>query len=344
MLLGFLNGIPDMLLSRQNLVLGIADLIINRQKSMVYELVKGMFQKIARSPALAMKIRASIERRVAARTATGAIKGKFKFMSLLERARLGLSWGKTSAKLGENTGAKLAQEAGTRFNVTQALGKAAAQAGSATVSAGKFAGSLAKGLVTDPVMVVAVVGMALDSKNVGNFALLTQTSDMLVERNAQLKTVAETTVDCSANPLGPKCPPSPGAVPLPGPAPPPKAGRFPRFLGPHDLMPVEAMFADLETTIKSLVDIPSDPKGGLKTTIDMIPSSTYLDVKNSLTALYNSIDIAVAGMESPFIYTSPASQTIVQNAIKALKDKPQTTLLDVVINRLEIIFLMQGIV
>ena len=343
-LLNFLEGIPDMLLNRQNLVLAIADLIINKQKSMVYELVKGLFQKIARSPALVMKIRASIQRRVAARTATGAIRGKFKFMSLLERARLGLSWGKTSAKLGENTGAKLAQEAGTRFNVAGALGKAAAQAGSATVSAGKLAGSLARGLVTDPLMVVAVTGMALDSKNVGNFARLTQTSDMLVERNAQLKLVAEATVDCSADPLGPKCPPSPGAVPAPGPAPPPKAGRFPRFLGPHDLMPVEAMFADLETNISSLVGDPSGPKGPLKITIDMIPSSTYLDVKNSLTALYNSIDITVAGMESPFIYTSPASQTIVQNAIKDLKSKPTTTLLAVVINRLEIIFLMQGVV
>jgi hypothetical protein len=346
-LLVFLTGIPDMLLTRQNLVLAIADLIINRQKSMVYELVKGMFQKIARVPALSMKIKASIERRVAARTATGAIRGKFKFMSLLERARLGLSWNKTSAKLGENTGAKLTQEAGTRFNVAGALGKATAQSARATVSAGKLAGGLARGLVTDPLMVAAVIGMALDSKNVGNFAQLTQTSDMLVERNSQLKIVAETTVDCSANPLGPKCPPSPGAAPAPGPAPPPKAGRFPRFLGPHDLMPVEAMFADLETNILSLVGDPSDPKGGLKTTIDMIPSSTYLDVKNSLTALYNSIDItnpAVDGVLSPFIYTSPASQTIVQNAINTLKSKPKTTLLDVLINRLEIIFLMQGIV
>jgi hypothetical protein len=346
-LLNFLEGIPDMLLNRQNLVLAIADLIINRQKSMVYELVKGMFQKIARVPALSMKIKASIERRVAARTATGAIKGKFKFMSLFERARLGLSWGKTTTKLGENTGAKLAQEAGTRINVAEALGKAAAQSARATVSAGKFAGSLARGLVTDPLMVVAVTGMALDMTDPLRFAQITQTSDMLVERNDQLKTTAEATVDCSANPLGPKCPPSPGAAPAPGPAPPPKAGRFPRFLGPHDLMPVEAMFADLETNIYSLVGDPSDPKGGLKTTIDMIPSSTYLDVKNSLTALYNSIDItnpAVDGVLSPFIYTSPASQTIVQNAINTLKSKPKTTLLDVLINRLEIIFLMQGIV
>lgn len=347
MLLGFLNGIPDMLLSRQNIVLAIADLIINKEKSMVYDLVKGMFQRVARLPALASRISASIERRVAARTATGAIRGKFKFMSLFERARLGLSWGKTASKLGEDTGAKLAREAGTRINVAEILGRAAAQSARATVSAGKFAGSLAKGVVTDPLMVVAAAGMALDMTDPLKFAQITQTSDMLVERNDQLKATAEITVDCSANPFGPKCPPSPGAAPAPGPAPPPKAGRFPRFLGPHDLMPVEAMFADLATNIYSLVGDPSDPKGGLKTTIDMIPSSTYLDVKNSLTALYNSIDLtnpAVDGVLSPFIYTSPASQTIVQNAIKALKDKPKTTLLDVVINRLEIIFLMQGIV
>jgi hypothetical protein len=351
MLLDFLNGIPDMLLNRQNLVLAIADLIINRQKSMVYELVKGMFQKIARVPALASKISASIERRVAARTATGAIRGQFKFMSLFERARLGLSWGKTSAKIGEDVGAKLTQEAGSRFAVKEALQVARAAAFNATrtvaLNSAKLAGGLAAGIVTDPLMIAAGVGLVLDMKNVGNYAQITQTSDMLDERNDQLKKTAEVTVDCSANPFGPKCPPSPGAAPAPGPAPPPKAGRFPRFLGPHDLMPVEAMFADLATNIYSLVGDPSDPKGGLKTTIDMIPSSTYLDVKNSLTSLYNSIDLtnpAVDGVLSPFIFTSPASQTIVQNAIKALKDKPKTTLLDVIINRLEIIFLMQGIV
>jgi len=347
MLLNFLNGIPDMLLSRQNLVLAIADLIINKEKSMVYDLVKGMFQRVARLPALASRISASIERRVAARTATGAIRGKFKFMSLFERARLGLSWGKTASKLGEDTSAKLAKEAGTRINVAEVLGRAAAQSARATVSAGKFAGSLAKGVVTDPLMVVAVTGMALDMTDPLKFAQITQTSDMLVERNDQLKATAEITVDCSANPFGPKCPPSPEAAPAPGPAPPPKAGRFPRFMGPHDLMSVEAMFADLATNIYSLVGDPSDPKGGLKTTIDMIPSSTYLDVKNSLTALYNSIDLtnpSVDGALSPFIYTSPASQTIVQNAINTLKSKPKTTILDVIINRLEIIFLMQGIV
>lgn len=347
-LLNFLDGIPDMLLNRQNLVLAIADLIINKEKSMVYELVKGMFQRIARAPALASKISASIERRVAARTATGAIRGKFKFMSLFERARLGLNWGKTSAKIGEDVGAKLTQEAGSRFATREALQVARAAAFNATrtvaLNTTKLAGSLAVGIATDPLMIAAGVGLVLDMTDPLKFAQITQTSDMLDERNDQLKKTAEVTVDCSANPFGPKCPPSPGAAPAPGPAPPPKVGRFPRFLGPHDLMPVEAMFADLETTIKSLVGIPSDPKGGLKTTIDMIPSSTYLDVKNSLTALYNSIDITVAGMESPFIYTSPASQTIVQNAINTLKSKPKTTLLDVVINRLEIIFLMQGVV
>ena len=346
-LLIFLTEIPDMLLTRQNAVMAIADLIINKEKSLVYDLVKGMFQRVVRLPELASKLSASIERRVAARTATGAIRGKFKFMSLLERARLGLSWGKTTSKLGENTSAKLVQEVGTRFNAAEALGRAAAQAGRATVSAGKLAGSLAAGIVTDPLMIAMATGMALDSKNVGNYAVLTQTSDMLNERNDQLKITAEATVDCTANPLGPKCPPSPGAAPAPGPAPPPKAGRFPRFLGPHDLMPVEAMFAGLETKIYSLVGDPSDPKGGFKTTIDMIPSSTYLDVKNSLTALYNSIDITKPDVDAgkvPFIYTSQGSQTIVQTAISTLKTKPKTTLLDVVINRLEIIFLMQGVV
>jgi hypothetical protein len=82
-LMNFLEAIPEMLTSRTTIVQLIADFLINREKSIISGLTRSMFEKVAKLPQLSSRISASIERRLVARSATGAIKGRFKFMSLL---------------------------------------------------------------------------------------------------------------------------------------------------------------------------------------------------------------------------------------------------------------------
>jgi hypothetical protein len=345
----FLDGLLSALLSEATVVQLIADLIVHGGDSMVGSLVKKLAEKIAKLPALEEKISSSISKRWAERTMTGSIKYRFPTLDVLKRARLGLSWGKESTKLGENVASELKSAAGASFDVTSAISDAGARLAAGTADAAKAGANMALGMATDPLTVSMVVGMVLDSKNVGNFAKLSQTSDLLNERNNQLKTTYNTTIDCYSWPPGPTCPPSPAPpAASPAPVPTPKAGRYPQFFGPHDLMDPSVIMANMQTKIYSLISDPGDPNGGFKKTIDLIAALPQTGpvpgVLTSLTNLFDSINFQTGTADSvmaPFTWAAQVSQQTIQTAATTLKGVPGT---DRIVARLNILLAMQGIV
>jgi hypothetical protein len=185
------------------------------------------------TPAIALELKAA-RARVAAKTFSGRMSKAFGRMGTLARAKMGMRWGKTATQLGEtvdSSTARLIAEAaqanidnGARLAATRIAER---QAAGATLKSVSFAFDAA-----------AIVGLALDMTNTGNYTELMSTSDMRTMKIANESQVVNTTIACSTWPLGAGCPqtasPAPAPAPAPGPAPPPRAGRYPMFVGPLD--------------------------------------------------------------------------------------------------------------
>lgn len=185
------------------------------------------------TPALRAELKLARER-VASRTITGRMSKAFSRMGMMARTKMGLRWGKTAAQSGETvatTKARSASEAaalsaddGARIMAEEIAEREARRGAMWAVSS-----------VFDA---AAIVGLALDMKNVGNYTELVSTSDMRTMKTAIDSEVVNTTIACSTEPLGIACPqtpsPAPAPAPAPGPAPPPREGRYPMFVGPLD--------------------------------------------------------------------------------------------------------------
>jgi hypothetical protein len=291
----------------------LADLMLNGRKSAVVSLANLFGKKVYKLGTSTAKFGKMIGRSIG-KLASAEGRAAFSLLSIIERGRLGMFYGKSAARAGEVAETDLVQSAGTRG----IGGDVVRSALSASRSAALGAANLAKGLVTDPLMVAAAVGMALDHKNVGNYAKLDKTEDLLTSRNSSLNQVYNLTQACTSYPLGAACP-APATTSSPSPAPPPHAGLWPKFVGPLDLMDPDSIYADMDSTIYSLLSDPGDPRGGFKETLDMMPSGT---AKTSLSSLFDSINADTGSadpVQAPFIWASQQSQTIMQNAITALQ-------------------------
>jgi hypothetical protein len=221
-----LDSLPDILTS---IVLGLAVEALLRADVIAFKIATRMRM----TPAIALELKAA-RARVAAKTFSGRMSKAFGRMGTLARAKMGMRWGKTATQLGEtvdSSTARLIAEAaqanidnGARLAATRIAER---QAAGATLKSVSFAFDAA-----------AIVGLALDMTNTGNYTELMSTSDMRTMKIANESQVVNTTIACSTWPLGAGCPqtasPAPAPAPAPGPAPPPRAGRYPMFVGPLD--------------------------------------------------------------------------------------------------------------
>lgn len=187
------------------------------------------------TPALRAELKLARER-VAQRTITGRMSKAFGRMGVMARAKMGLRWGKTAAQAGETV------------TTTKARSAAEAAALSAESGAAQFAEEIAERearrgamwAVSSVFDAAAIVGLALDMKNIGNYSELISTEDMHNMKTSIDSDVVNTTIACSTEPMGIACPktpsssPAPAPAPAPGPAPPPRPGRYPMFVGPLD--------------------------------------------------------------------------------------------------------------
>jgi hypothetical protein len=348
----FLNGVPGMLTSEAFRIQLIADLIVNGRNSLLFTIFKGMYNKLATVPAFVNRISAASAQLWAQRTSKGALLTKYRSISMSNRARMGLKWMKESARIGENTGAKLAAEVGAARAAEFTAAAATRAAGRSTaVLAGRAAamgGALVTSLV-NPLDIAMIVGMVLDIENVGNYAELSTTSDLLAVRNEEQQLVYQTTIDCWSNPVGPLCPPAGTPAPAPPtgtPAPEPRAGRWPLFQGPHDLVEPEIIDDSIRSLIYGMMSNPGAPSGEFKKTIDLLdtlPGSNEVTlVKTGLTSLFNSVNYMTGNNirfeEVPFIWACKDSQNLINNAIIGLST---TQGADYVVARLKILQAMQ---
>lgn len=173
-------------------------------------------------------------KKLISKTFVGKVKGVFQRLTAKAAAKLGARWGKSAANLGRSAAsisAAAARQAGAQA--------AEAAARMAAVQASKLAAKQAMTVSLGPIGwaydAVTIVSIGLDVANAGNFAQLTQTSDLLaikkdIDREVQNVNIACTTVpptaDCPIDPDEPAPPPDPDAEP--------KAGRYPSFFGPLD--------------------------------------------------------------------------------------------------------------
>lgn len=230
----FLDGLPDLLTT-----VGIGLLIeaVLRADMIAYNIMT----RIRMTPAIEMELKAA-RARVKAKTLSGRMSKAFGRMGTLARAKMGLRWGKTMTQAGETVDsstvrllAEAAQaniDSGARLAATQIAERQAAGAALKSV-----------GLVFD---VAAIVGLALDMTNTGNYTELVSTADMRTMKVANESEVVNTTIACSSWPLGIACPPPPATpaaapVPAPGPDPAPRPGRYPMFVGPLDAVDTETL-------------------------------------------------------------------------------------------------------
>jgi hypothetical protein len=341
----FLNGIPAMLTSEATYIQLIADLIVNGSDSMLAQLFKGMYNKLATVPEFVNQVRTSSAKLWAKRTSKGALLGKYKSMSMMNRARMGLKWMKESARLGESTSARLTSEVGA-VKASEFI----AAGGRSAAAAARSAASLGVGLVSslaNPLDIAMIVGMTLDVQNVGNYAALSTTNDLIAARNEEQQKTYQTTIDCSSEPVGPSCPPSSQAPPpADTPAPEPRVGRWPLFQGPHDLVRPELVDDSIQSLIYGMIGNPGAPSGEFKKTIDLLdalPASNEVTlVKTGLANLFNSINYMTGSnvrfQQVPFIWACRDSQNIINNSIIGLST---TQGADYVVARLKILQAMQ---
>jgi hypothetical protein len=106
----------------------------------------------------------------------------------------------------------------------------------ATATAGPVGAAI--GAVYDA---VSLTGMVIDIGNIGNFADLEQTSDLLRIKKEIDDKYRNSFIACTSVPLGTDCERSPDAPPdTPDPDVPAKPGRYPQFVGPLDSIALEA--------------------------------------------------------------------------------------------------------
>lgn len=345
----FLNGIPEMLTSEATYIQLIADLIVNGSDSLLAGIFKGMHNKLATVPEFVNQVRASAKKLWTTRTSKGVMSSQYKSMSMMNRARMGLKWMKESARLGENTAARLAAEVGaeTADNFALAGARAAGQAATRTaIGAARLGVGLVRSLA-NPLDIAMIVGMTLDMQNVGNYAVLSTTNDLIAARNEEQQKTYQTTIDCSSEPVGPSCPPSPAPPPPAGtPAPEPRTGRWPLFQGPHDLVRPELVDDSIQSLIYGMIGNPGAPNGEFKKTIDLLDALSASNevslVKTGLTSLFDSINYMtgtnIRFQQVPFIWASQASQNLINNSIIGLSTTPGA---DFVVARLKILQAMQ---
>jgi hypothetical protein len=326
-LMNILKKIEGIIVSEQFLANIIADIILNPHGGML-QLLGALAKKIVAAGEVMAKTAKSVFT-VLSNTTRGKFLAKFSSLTELERAKLGLRFGKESARLGESASLRAATEGlpGAE-GMARALATIGRGIGGAALGAGKLAGGLAAGLLTDPLTYITAIGIAMDETNFGHFNELRQTSDWLDVRKSSGNDWYNNVIDCTSTPLGPSCPPSPAAspapapAPSPGPAPPPVSGTFPNFLGPIDYVDPLVIMADAQTEIYSMFTDPGDPNGGFAKTINLLPISS--PVKTALSQLYESVRTSDNGgtanyLYAPFIWADTDSQAIIQNAITTLQ-------------------------
>ena len=190
--------------------------------------------RMMRTPALKAELKLA-RAAVAERTLTGRMSKAFGRMGVLARAKMGLRWGRTAAQSGETAATSKLRAAAEAASLSADNG--------ARLMAEEIAQREAKGAALSSIANVfdaaAIVGLALDMTNTGNYSQLVSTEDLRNMKAANDSEVVNTTIACSTWPLSAGCPqsPSPAPAPAPGPAPPPPAphqGRYPMFVGPLD--------------------------------------------------------------------------------------------------------------
>ena len=355
-LASILAMIPDMLAPFA--INMIADLIIERQRSLLYRALRGIYRSIKALPKLVTRIIKLVEKVLTRRVVSFKLLKQFSLISIFKRLKLGMFFLKQSARTGETVGvitAKAVAEALSRGSAQAA--RLALQAGSAaaraTVTGAVGAARMAAGLARDPLILLTGAGIALDMTNTGGYMQVYQTSDYLEMYAEELEPgIINSTIDCDSWPHGPECPTTPGPAgapppPDPSPAPPPKVGRYPQFAGPHDLSDFEAVIANIQYTILNLISDPGTRTGPLATIIAQLRTKTLepalLQVANDLEALRVSIDYEtdrnIGIINSIKIWTNAASRTIITGAIsrcRAVSSTPPT-----IIPSLEILNKMQ---
>ena len=355
-LASILAMIPDMLAPFA--INMIADLIIERQRSLLYRAIRQLYRSIKALPKLVTRIIKLVEKVLTRRVVSFKLLKQFSLISIFKRIKLGMFFMKQSARTGETVGvitAKAMAEALSRGSAQAA--RLALQAGTAaaraTVTGAVGAARMVAGLATDPLMLLTGAGIALDMKNIGGYMEVLQTSDYLKMYAEELEPgIINSTIDCDSWPHGPECPSTPGEngappPPDPSPAPPPKVGRYPQFAGPHDLSDFEAVIANIQYTILNLLSDPGTRTGPLATIISQLRAKTLepalLQVANDLEALRVSIDYEtnsnIGIVNSIKIWTNAASRTIITGAIsrcRAVSSTPPT-----IIPSLEILNKMQ---
>ena len=341
--LDIISDIPGMLISDAAITNYIADLFLNGKNSLVWQLLEGGVNVLAKTAMVIDAIIEKIKDRLSARTTSGSLRKNFAKMALRAKARLGMAWGKQSALAGENIAARTASEMGATIDtasmarqVARNVAVAASTATRLTVGAVRASINMAAAIATDPLAVAGITGMVLDSKNVGNFAELSLTSDLNAERDNQTEELKNTTIDCTSYPIGPKCPIDSSAPPTPGPAPPPTQGRFPRFLGPHDLLDPD-IFEVSTVQVQNMIANPADSDNTILETVVMLETlaaqtgnSSLNSAATNMRALYNSILSRAAGGTNsrvliPFLWVCQTSQTTVSQAISAISSYISST-------------------
>jgi hypothetical protein len=271
-----LNTLPDIL---TGIGIGLAVEIALHLDVIALKIVTRMMRTAALKAELKLARAAVAERTLAARMSKA-----FARMGVLARAKMGLRWGTTATRLGETAASSKLKAA------AEAAAKNADNG--ARLMAREIAEREAKGALSSFAKVfdaAAIVGLALDMTNTGNYTELISTEDMRNMKAASDSEVVNTTIACSTWPLGVACPqtPSPAPAPAPGPAPPAREGRYPMFVGPLDAWAAE----DLDLAISNefvRVFTSSDPPQSVKDLIADVSSriSTDLEVDSVSDTLF----------------------------------------------------------
>lgn len=194
-------------------------------------------------------------KKLISKTFTGKIKSVFQRLTAKAASKLGARWAKTSANLGRSA-ATISAAAARQVGTEGAELAARLAAERAAMAAARQEATLSLGPIGVLYDAVTVVGIGLDVANAGNFAQLTQTSDLLqikksIDREVQNVNIACTTVpptaDCPTDPEEPAPPPDPDAEP--------KAGRYPSFFGPLDKEQSDDYTAFYQKLTDKVVDI-----------------------------------------------------------------------------------------
>ena len=168
------------------------------------------------------------------KTFTGRLKKVFTKLTTKAAAALGARWSKTAVQAGQTAArieakaAAAAAQKGSEIAARQASLMAAKQAAKTTTTA-------SLGPIGWAYDAVTVVSIALDSTNAGNYAELSQTSDLLEIKKEIDREVLNVNLACSSVPPTADCPIDPDAPPAPvDPDATPMPGRYPSFFGPLD--------------------------------------------------------------------------------------------------------------